>query len=544
MTEAASRLIRSGSPQSCHPHERYLLRSTDWDALPDALRQEPALELLGLWAEPGLVHAAFLKRAAEGGAPARLLLASAPLREGRFAALSPARPGAALFERAARDLWGASAQDGGGPVPAVAASSVPAASGATPFGSTRSGPSAPIPAVDSGASDPRPWLDHGRWLFDRPLAAVPVRRSAPPPQPEFRPPPEGEGLHQLALGPVRAGIAEPAHLRLDLLGERVTRLEARLGYAHKGTLGLIRGKSPRGAARFAARLSGVDAVAHGWAFAMAAEAAAGRAVPPRATVLRGVLAELERVANHLDAWAAACRAAGAGECAAAAARLREILRRAIGAAFGHRLAMDVVVPGGLAADLMPEGEAALRAALEVVAAGLAALPPQPAPAAERLGGAGRLPLPLAEHFAAGGVVGRASGRDFDARRDLPYAPYDRMEIPRSQGGDAAARLALRLAEARESLQILPLLLDALPEGEIAIPLPARAGEGAGVVEGARGEVLHWLSLDGEGLVRACFVRDPSWLHWPLLEAVMEGSELADFPLCEHSFGLTCSGVDL
>lgn len=114
----------------------------------------------------------------------------------------------------------------------------------------------------------------------------------------------------------------------------MTRLEARLGYAHKGTLGLIRGKSPRGAARFAARLSGVDAVAHGWAFAMAAEAAAGRAVPPRATVLRGVLAELERVANHLDAWAAACRAAGAGECAAAAARLREILRRAIGAAFG------------------------------------------------------------------------------------------------------------------------------------------------------------------------------------------------------------------
>lgn len=156
MTEAASRLIRSGSPQSCHPHERYLLRSTDWEALPDALRQEPALELLGLWAEPGLVHAAFLKRAAEGGAPARLLLASAPLREGRFAALSPARPGAALFERAARDLWGASAQDGGGPVPAVAVFSVPAASGATPFGSTRSGPSAPIPAVDSGARIGRP----------------------------------------------------------------------------------------------------------------------------------------------------------------------------------------------------------------------------------------------------------------------------------------------------------------------------------------------------------------------------------------------------
>lgn len=531
MTEAASRLIRSGSPQSCHPHERYLLRSTDWDALPEALRQEPALELLGLWAEPGLVHAAFLKRAPEGGAPARLLLASAPLREGRFAALSPARPGAALFERAARDLWGATAQDADGPAPAIPGR-----------GGGLSARVAPVPPP--GAVDPRPWLDHGRWLFDRPLSAVPVRRSAPPPQPEFRPPPEGGGLHQLALGPVRAGIAEPAHLRLDLLGERVTRLEARLGYAHKGTLGLIRGKSPRGAARFAARLSGVDAVAHGWAFAMAAEAAAGRAVPPRATVLRGVLAELERVANHLDAWAAACRAAGAGECAAAAARLREILRRALGAAFGHRLAMDVVVPGGLAVDLAPEGEAALRAALEVVVAGLAALPPQPAPAAERLTGAGRLPLPLAERFAAGGVVGRASGRDFDARRDLPHAPYDRMGIPLSRGGDAAARLALRLAEARESLQLLPLLLDALPDGEIAIPLPARAGEGVGVVEGARGEVLHWLSLDGEGLVRACFARDPAWLHWPLLEAVMEGSELADLALCEHSFGLTCSGVDL
>ncbi|UPG73016.1 hypothetical protein MVG78_02190 [Roseomonas gilardii subsp. gilardii] len=121
MTEAASRLIRSGSPQNCHPHERYLLRSTDWDALPDALRQEPGLELLGLWSEPGLVHAAFLKRIPEGGAPARLLLASAPLREGRFAALSPARPGAALFERAARDLWGAAAQGENGPAPAMPA---------------------------------------------------------------------------------------------------------------------------------------------------------------------------------------------------------------------------------------------------------------------------------------------------------------------------------------------------------------------------------------------------------------------------------------
>ena len=127
---------------------------------------------------------------------------------------------------------------------------------------------------------------------------------------------------------------------------------------------------------------------------------------------------------------------------------------------------------------------------------------------------------------------------------LPHPPRDPSAPESASLRGQADRLALRLAETRESLQLLPLLLDALPDGEIAIPLPARAGEGVGVVEGARGEVLHWLSLDGEGLVRACFARDPAWLHWPLLEAVMEGSELADLALCEHSFGLTCSGVDL
>jgi Ni,Fe-hydrogenase III large subunit len=154
--------------------------------------------------------------------------------------------------------------------------------------------------------------------------------------------------------------------------------------------------------------------------------------------------------------------------------------------------------------------------------------------------------PRATAPAIGGPVGRASGRGFDARTALPYAPYDALPpaVPVLAEGDVDARVRIRIAEIGEAIRLVQALLAALPAGELLVPLPQRGGEGLGVVEGFRGECLHWVSLDDGGLLRGCFPRDPSWLQWPLLEAAIEGNIVADFPLCNKSFNCSYSGVDL
>ena len=507
MASPATTLIRAGRPQGARPHERYLLEPEGWIRLAAALQAEPALALLALWAEPDLVHAAFLDEAEPSGT---VLLASAPLRERHYAALSPARPGAALFERAVRDLWG---------------------------------------AVADGAVDARPWLDHGRWPFEAPLSGAPVRRSAASARLDVFP---GWTLpadaHLVPEGPVRGVVAEPSLMRFAVQGDAVLRAEARLGYAHKGVIGAMLGKSPRVAARFTARLSGDSTVAHSWAFAAAAEAAADASPPPRAALLRGLMCELERVANHLRDLARCCGAVGAMGPGDRFGSLRERLLRACAEAFGHRLMMDLVLPGGVASDVSPGGLSALVEAVSVVDAAMPGLAEETRAVRERLAGIGTLSEALVARFAAGGPVGRASGRAFDVRVALPHPPYDALPptVLVLAGGDAAARLSLRLAEVTESLRLVPLLLDRLgaEPGEVAVPLPSRAGEGVGIVESFRGETLHWVALDQNGLLRACFPRDPSWPQWPLLQAAMASGDLADAAVCEASFRPSVSGVDL
>ncbi len=440
-----------------------------------------------------MVHAA-LRDGAEG----RFLLASAPAAGGRYAALSPARPGAALFERLVRDLWGLAAE---------------------------------------GAADLRPFLDHGRWPFAAPLAQAP-RRVAGPASPFAFLPANGPGLHEIPVGPIHAGVIEPGHFRFRVQGEAVARLEVRLGYAHKGTLGLIRGKSPRAAARFPARLSGDSTVAHSLAFARAAEAATGATPPPRASALRRAMLELERAHNHLHDVGSICNDAGFPWPHALCGALREGVLRACAAAFGHRLMMDRVVPGGVAEDISGDGAAVVLSALDAIEAEWPALLRvlrSHASLRDRLEGTGVTPPEAVRAFAAGGVVGRAAGRAFDARGE-PVAV--------AEAGDVAARLAVRLAEVPDSLARVRSVLVELPEGELLLPLPARAGEGAALAEGFRGECLAWLRLDDGGLVEACFLRDPSWLHWPLLEIAMPGDIVADFPLINKSINGSYSGCDL
>jgi Ni,Fe-hydrogenase III large subunit len=501
---SAAAIIRSGAPQGCLPCERFLLTPARWAELAAALADEPALDLLSLWAEPGMVHAAFLL-----AAEARLLLASTPAAEGRFAALSPARPGAIRFERSIRDLWGLSAE---------------------------------------GAVDLRPWLDHGRWPQLAPLSARPADNPGLPPQPEFLPV-QGAGVTQIPVGPVHAGIIEPGHFRFHVQGETVVRLEARLGYLHKGTLGLMRGRSPRAAARFAARLSGDSTVAHAWAFAMAAEAATGTIVPPRAILLRAAMAELERIHNHLNDWGFVCNDAAFAYMHARCGILREGVLRAAAAAFGHRLMMDCVIPGGVATDIAPGGEAAILAALDPVSRDMPELEriyDSHASLQDRVVGTGIITPALAARFAAGGHVGRAAGRGFDSRLMPGYAPYDAFAFdpPVLQQGDVDARVRIRIAELKQSILLVRTMLAQLPPGDVSITLPQQRGEGVGMAEAFRGECLTWVALDDGGLIRAVFPRDASWLQWPLLEAAIEDNIVADFPLCNKSFNCSYSGVDL
>jgi Ni,Fe-hydrogenase III large subunit len=229
--------------------------------------------------------------------------------------------------------------------------------------------------------------------------------------------------------------------------------------------------------------------------------------------------------------------------------LREKILRTAADCFGHRLMMDRIVPGGVAVDLEPDQQtrlATLVADLRAAMPRLTKLYDDTPSLQDRTVATGILRPDLARRFAPGGFIGRASGRDFDTRRDLPYAPYDALTftVPVLQQGDVNARIWIRLKEIDASLSLLDQLLVGLPDGPIAVPISeADPAEGMAIVEGFRGDILIWLRIVG-GAVERCHLRDPSWFQWPLLEAVIEGNIVADFPLCNKSFNCSYAGHDL
>jgi Ni,Fe-hydrogenase III large subunit len=477
------------------PWPRFTVDLAGWRRLAEALAGTETWALLDLWGEPEQVHAALLDEAANAVAVVSL---ACPDRH--FPALSGARPAAVRLERAMRDLFALEAD---------------------------------------GAADKRAWLDHGKWPVGGEHAKAPY---------EYLPV-EGEGLHVIPVGPVHAGIIEPGYFRFAASGETVVRLEERLGYVHKGIEGLMAGRPIAEAAKLAARVSGDSAVAHSLAFARAVEAALGTEAPARAHYLRALMAELERVANHLGDFGAICNDVSFPLIHAHCGAWRERVLRAADAAFGHRLMMDRVVPGGVARDIDPAAAPGIRALvldLRHEVPRLASVYEEKASIQDRTVATGVVSPALVRRFAAGGFVGRGAGRAFDARRNAPYPPYDKLafDVPVLAEGDVDARAWIRLREIEQSLGLIGQVLDALPEGPIALSLPAAAGEGAALVEGFRGEVFAWVRLDAEGRVARARPRDPSWLQWPLLEAAVRDNIVADFPVCNKSFNCSYSGHDL
>jgi len=441
--------------------------------------------LLGLWGEPRRVHMALL----ENGAVALLSLGCP---DGRYVSVGAVHPPAIRLERALRDLHGLE----------------------------------PV-----GLPDVRPWLDHG--AQPTAYAFLPV---------------DGEALHQIPVGPVHAGIIEPGHFRFTCDGENVVRLEQRLGYVHKGIEALMAGATIEHAARLAGRTSGDSTVAYAFAFARAVEAAVGVTPPPRAVWLRALMAELERIANHLGDVGAICNDASFSIMLAHCGILRERVLRCSAACFGHRLMMDCVVAGGVAMDLSAEGERCIRALLWELRERfppLVKLYDGAASLQDRTVGSGVLRVELARQFGAGGYVGRASGRAFDARRSIGYAPYDvlRFDVPVLSEGDVNARVWVRIKEIEQSLSLIEQLLAQVPSGDVRVPVEGGAGEGVALTEAFRGDVLVWVRVVDRRVDR-CHMRDASWFQWPLLEAAIEGNIVADFPLCNKSFNCSYSGHDL
>lgn len=487
--------LDAGAAAASRPWPRARVDAATWRRVGEALG-EGMLALVDLWGEPGMVHAAF----ADSGGGHGIASLAAPTDT--FPSLGRHHPPAIRLERAISDLYGLKPDHG---------------------------------------PDLRPWLDHGRW----PASRVAAREAYP-----FLTA-EGENLHQIPVGPVHAGIIEPGHFRFTASGETIVRLEERLGYVHKGIEALLAGTTRDRAAKLAGRVSGDSTVAYALAFARAVEAAAGIAAPERAVWLRAVMAELERVANHLGDIGAICNDAAFTLMHAHCSLLREETLRTSAACFGHRLMMDAVVPGGVAADLDAAGAARVRAwarQTRTAFAELVELYDRTASLQDRTVATGIVGEALARQWNAGGYVGRASGRSVDARRAPGYPPYDALAfvVPTLTGGDVNARVWIRIREVEQSLALIEQVIDRLPAGPIAALLPAAPGGGEGValVEGFRGDVFGWVRLSANGTVARARLRDPSWFHWPLLEAAIEGNIVGDFPLCNKSINGSYAGHDL
>src|SRR6516165_5417873 len=262
-------------------------------------------------------------------------------------------------------------------------------------------------------------------------------------------------------------------------------------------------------------------------------------------------AHLRRQHGGLRACLCACgRGGNGGRGSAPCGILREKTLRAAQSCFGHRLMMDAVVPGGVAHDLGPSCVAEVAALLEEVRRlfpKLVELYDNTTSLQDRTATTGVLRSELARQFGAGGYVGRASGRAFDARKVPGYPPYDRLdfEVPVFEAGDVNARVWVRIREVEQSLALIDQILRHLPAGAIRVEIdpPSDVREGLAMAEAFRGDVLVWMRLEG-GRVARCHLRDPSWFQWPLLEAAIEGNIVADFPLCNKSFNCSYSGHDL
>jgi Ni,Fe-hydrogenase III large subunit/Ni,Fe-hydrogenase III component G len=408
-----------------------------------------------------------------------------------------------------------------------------------------------------GHPDMRPWIKFEDWPQD----AFPLRKtfdaSKPLPREKGEYPwikAEGEGVYEIPVGPVHAGIIEPGHFRFQAVGETILNLEERLGYVHKGIEKRFEAFSWEDGFRLAGRVSGDTTVAHSLAYCMALESLTGCNPPDRAHWLRALFLERERIANHLGDIGAICNDAAFAFMWYQMMRLKELLLRTNHRLFGHRFIMDRVIPGGVSVDIGPAGEKEILSELGSFSKDferLVTIYDENPSLEDRVRNTGVLTPEKAREICAVGVVARASGLNLDCRIFNPFPPYnqyDQLElgVPVMITGDVHARTWVRIQEVRESVRIIRWILDNMPDGRLSSPVQAPPSDKAGfaAVEGWRGEIIYWLQSGPGGEINRCMVRDPSSVNWLGLEQAIHGNIVPEFPLCNKSFNQSYSGHDL
>ena len=405
-----------------------------------------------------------------------------------------------------------------------------------------------------GAVDARKWLRHGAWPAD----VFPLRKDFDSSRPATHDTDaypfirvEGEGVHEIPVGPIHAGTIEPGHFRFSIIGERVLKLEERLGYTHKGAEKRFEGMDVATGAKLAGRISGDSHIAYVWAYCMAVETATGSQVPERAVWLRALFLEIERIANHLGDLGYLGNDVALSFGFMQFWRLKEDWLRLTAKLFGHRYLFDCITPGGVAVDITDSGKAELAAlgdCIEAEVRSLKAIYDEHATLQDRFANTGVCKPDLAARLGLTGLAGRASAQAWDARAQFPQAPYHQFDVSMAtqRSGDVLARAEVRFAEVYESLRLIRDLLRQLPAGVLHAPLApvSTVCEGLGWVEGWRGEVVVAVRIGADATLDRVHPHDPSWQNWPLLEVGMLGNIVPDFPLINKSFNLSYSGADL
>ncbi len=408
--------------------------------------------------------------------------------------------------------------------------------------------------IPLGHPDSRPWIKHEDWEEN----VYPLRKTFDASKSISRVKgeyqwirAEGEGVYEIPVGPVHAGIIEPGHFRFQAVGEDILNLEEKLGYVHKGIEKRFESISWEDGAKLAGRVSGDTTVAHSLCYCRTVESMRGCNLPERALWLRALMLERERIANHLGDIGAICNDAAFAFMLYQLTILKERILRTNYKLLGHRFIMDKIIPGGVTVDINSDAKNEILSEMDWLTnefERLVIIYDENSSLDDRLRDTGVLTAEKARELSVVGFTARASGQGIDCRIQNPFSPYDRI-IPKMtilNSGDVHARVWVRIEEVRDSIRLIREILNTLPDGKITESLtpPSPDKSGFAVVEGWRGEIVYWVQSGSKGEINRCMVRDPSSVNWIALEEAIHGNIVPDFPLCNKSFNQSYSGHDL
>jgi Ni,Fe-hydrogenase III large subunit len=363
---------------------------------------------------------------------------------------------------------------------------------------------------------------------------------------------EGEGVFEVPVGPIHAGIIEPGHFRFSVAGEPIMQLEIRHFWKHRGIEKLFEQKTLTTALPLAERVSGDTTLGHGLAYCEAVESLLHLEVPRRARYLRSLFLELERLHNHLGDVGAICNDTAYTLAHAHCSRMKEQVMQLNDRLTGSRFLRGALAIGGVANDVSAIQRSELVDVLDAIEKDFAELESiifANASLTDRLETTGVLTERTAWDHGVVGIVGRASGMDQDVRRDRPFAAYDELavNVVCYRYGDVRARLRVRMDEIHESIRLIREIRNRIPPGPVLAssghqPRPREWALSA--VEGWRGEILYFVMVGEDGHIHRCKVRDPSFPNWPAIQWAVIGNIIPDFPLINKSFNLSYAGNDL